>query len=493
MLLAFVIEFLRWQEWMKMMSEKQRLHPAAIFSTLINTFKQLIFTIGIWYFALDASLIYFVAGTCAIILVALLFSILSWYKYTYRVEDEELRIEYGIFVRKKRYISKNRIQSIDLTQSVVHRIFKLAKVNIETAGSGTGTEASLKAVKLPVGAALREELKTLQKTNLQQDEFIEETEQNQLSKKITTKRLFLAGTTSGSIGIIFIIMSVIFSDLDKFIPDDYYENTFQTLISFSIIIITVLVIILLLLLWLIGIAGTMIKYGNFTITKNKDELFITRGLLEKKQTTIPLKRIQAVGIDESILRQPFGYVSVYAEVAGGSIKKGEDYSTILFPIMKRTEIANFLNKFLPDYLSERNDLIALPKQAKKFYIVRSTIILIVAMITMLFFIPQFIWAPIILLLISLYVGLLRYKDAGFRINQDQLTLRFRNINRKTVILFHKRIQSFEKKQHLFQRKASVATVEASIVSTSGTGTHYRIKDLAVDDVMDLADWYSYRD
>lgn len=475
-----------------MMSEKQRLHPAAIFFTLIKTFKEIIFTIGIWFFALkDSSLVFFVIGTCAIILVALLFSILSWYKYTYRVEDGELRIEYGIFVRKKRYISKNRIQSIDLTQSVVHRIFKLAKVNIETAGSGTGTEASLKAVKLPVGKTLRVELKTFEK--LQQHESIEKTEPNQRSETITTKRLFLAGTTSGSIGIIFIIMSVIFSNLDQYIPDNYFENAFQTLASFSIIIIAVLVIVFLLLLWLVGIAGTMIKYFNFTVTKNKDELFITRGLLEKKQTTIPLKRIQAVGIDESILRQPFGYVSVYAEVAGGSIEKGEDYSTILFPIMKRTEVDNFLKKFLPDYVSERNDLIGLPKQARRFYIVRSTFLSIMVVIAMLFIIPQFIWAPIVLLLISLYVGLLRYKDAGFQINQDQLTFRYRIINRTTVILFHKRIQSFERKQDPFQRKALVATVEISIASTSGTGTHYKIKDLAVDDVMDLADWYSYRD
>ncbi|ASK64274.1 hypothetical protein CFK37_03215 [Virgibacillus phasianinus] len=476
------------------MSEKRRLHPAAILFTIVKMFKELIFTIGVGFFAFkEEGMAYFIIGGSALVIIALSFGILSWYRYTYRVEDEELRIEHGIIIRRKRYISKNRIQSIDLTQNVVHRLFKLVKVNIETAGSGMGSEASLKAVKLKTGEALREELKTAKKAATIESADAEQMEQDFPSETITKRRLFVAGTTSGSIGIIFIIFSVVFSDLDQFIPDSYYENTFNTIIGFSIIIITILVLALLLLLWLLGIAGTMIKYGNFTITKHPDELLITRGLLEKKQTTIPLRRIQAVGINESIIRQPFGYVTVYAEVAGGSIQKGEDFSTILFPIMKRTEVDDFLTKLLPEYVSERNKLKGLPAQAKTFYLVRSSMLLMLVAIAMLFLFPQFIWAPIIVLLLCMYIGLLRYKDAGFRIDGERLTLRSRVINRKTIILFHKRIQSFESKQYWLQKRASVATLKASIVSSFGAGTHYKIKDLSVDDAMEIADWYSFRD
>lgn len=477
-----------------MMSEKRRLHPAAIFFTLVKTFKELIFTIGIWFFTLNEfGLTFFVIGICVIILVVLLFNVLSWYCYTYRVEEEELRVEYGILIRKKRYISKNRIQSIDLTQSIIHRLFKLVKVNIETAGSGTGAEASLKAVRLSVGEELREELKLVHKENPQMGGVTNEAEPKQPSQKITIKRLFLAGTTSGSIGVIFIIISALASDFSDYIPDDFYDNTVQTIISFGIMISAILSIVWLLLLWLVGIAGTMIKYGHFTISKNQDELLITRGLLEKKQTTIPLRRIQAVEVNESILRQPLGFVTLHAVIAGGSVEKGEEASTILFPIMKRSEVDDFLNRFLPGYVSKRNDLIGPPKQAKLFYVFRSSIVLLLAIIAIACLIPQFFWVPILVLFICFYVGLLRFKDAGFRMDGKQLTLRYRVFSRTTVILSHKRIQSFQRKQHVFQQKASVATVEASIVSTSDAGKHYKIKDLAIDDVLNLADWYSYRE
>src|SRR5690625_7614128 len=96
-----------------------------------------------------------------------------------------------------------------------------------------------------------------------------------------------------------------------------------------------------------GIAGTIIKYGNFTIIKKEEELFITRGLLEKKELTIPLKRIQAIRIEESVIRQPFGYVTVHAEVAGGT-KVNRDGISVFFPILKAGAVECLLDSLL-DY------------------------------------------------------------------------------------------------------------------------------------------------
>src|SRR5690606_39347729 len=60
---------------------------------------------------------------------------ISWLRYTYRVEDMELRIEYGLFVKKKRYIPFDRIQSLDFSEHILHRPFGLVKVKVETARS----------------------------------------------------------------------------------------------------------------------------------------------------------------------------------------------------------------------------------------------------------------------------------------------------------------------------------------------------------------------
>ncbi|MFD1362004.1 PH domain-containing protein [Lentibacillus salinarum] len=477
------------------MSEAKRLHPAAIIFNLITTVRQFLFAIILGFITFrNESLFYFVLILAGLLVIFTVISVVIWYRFTYRIADDELRIEYGVFIRKKRYISKNRIQSIDLTSGVIHRLLNLTKVQIETAGTGTDAEASLSAVKLAEGEALRQELKSRGAEPLVDDDSTDDAaEQRSPSSTIRFKRLFIAGTTSGSIGVIMALAATAFSQVEQFIPERFYESTMQWIIGLSIIIIAVMTILVLLLLWLFGIAGTIIKYGKFTITRNEHELFITRGLLEQKQVTIPLKRIQAVGIQESIIRQPLGYVTVFAEIAGGSMDKGEDFSSILFPIMKRDEVDDFLATFLPDYAGLQQDLTPLPKRARKFYVLRATPPFLLLLVAVGIFIPSFTWIPLILLLAGgLGLGWLRHRDGGFQLEGMRLTIRYRMLSRNTIIMYHKRIQAFEKKQHKLQKLQNLATTSFSIVGTMGAGKHFTIKDLDVTQTDELSDWYSYR-
>ncbi|WP_245975475.1 PH domain-containing protein [Oceanobacillus chungangensis] len=472
-----------------MMSKEQRLHPAAILFNLMKGLKEMVFLIILGFFTFrDSGLLYYILAIVAIIVLGLVSSFLSWYRYTYRIENEELCIEYGVFIRKKRFISKNRIQSIDLTQGVLHRIFKLTKVQIETAGSGDGAEASLQAVKFAEGERLQNELKNGITVVIEQNDD----EPEHPTSTISFKRLFLAGSTSGSLGIILAILGGGLSEIEQFIPEQFFETTVQWIIGLSIFFIAGLAFLVLIIVWLVGIAGTMIKYGNFTITKHHEELFITRGLLEKKQITIPLKRIQAIGIEESILRQPLGYVTVFAEVAGGTSGKGEDAATVLFPIMKQEEVASFLAEFLPDYAIKEEEWTGLPKRALKYYLLRSSIFFLLASIAVFYFFPKFSLLPVLLLLVFIYLGHLRYKDAGYQVKGEQLLLRYRLFSKKTMIMYHNRIQSFEKKQHIVHRKQKLGNMHVSIIGKMG-GAHFYLKEFDVESIDHLSDWYSYRD
>src|SRR5699024_11837534 len=93
----------------------------------------------------------------AFLLILLITSFFSWLRHTYRVEDGELRVEKGIFIRKKSYISINRIHKIDFTANVLHRILKLVQVNVDTAAGGSGVR--LTDIKLPYGGQVTHALK----------------------------------------------------------------------------------------------------------------------------------------------------------------------------------------------------------------------------------------------------------------------------------------------------------------------------------------------
>lgn len=63
---------------------------------------------------------------------------------------------------------------------------------------------------------------------------------------------------------------------------------------------------------------------------------ISRGIIEKHQVTIPLRKIQAIKIKENIIRQLFGFVTVSIVSAGGGDREKEEGAlTILFPMIHK--------------------------------------------------------------------------------------------------------------------------------------------------------------
>lgn len=475
-----------------MMSKKLRLHPTAIFFHLIFFIRQFFFPIVAAFIAFrGVSFFIFILILLGIFLAILFVSFLSWYRFTYQVGETELKIEHGVFIRKKRYISKNRIQSIDFTASIFHRMLGLVKVQIETASSGEGAEASLSAIKKDQAEWIREQLRVdredVSTHGDTENNLLKETKPTQIS----FGRLFIAGSTSGSIGVLLGILLVGISKIEQFIPDDIYSESIALIISLSIVFIVFLAIILLLVLWLIGIAGTMIKYGNFTISKQADELYVTRGLIEKRQLTIPLKRIQAIGVKENLLRQPLGFVTIFAVVAGGSLDEGEDFP-ILFPLLKRSEVEPFLSTYLPDYKDIPTPTIKIPKRARKFYLLRSSFLFLVLSFVIGYFFPQLTLIPAVLLILSLFLGYLRYKDGGYHIENKRLMIRYRLFSKVTMMMYQKRIQSMEKRKHKIQAIQQLATNKISLIGSLGIGTHYTLKDLQDEDANQLLDWYSYR-
>lgn len=468
-----------------MMSDVKRLHPATIILNVLKEMKGTVYLIFITLITLD--ILYFLLFLLAYALLIGIIGTLSWYRFSYWVTDDALHIEYGIFKRTKRTISKNRIQSIDLTENIVHRIFKLVRVQIETASSGMEAEASLAAVSLDEGEALRAELKYKQVNDESGD--IEE-EDKSVKKVITTKQLLLAGITSGGVGIILSFMFIALIELEELIPENVYDYTFSWFVSTSLVTIILLVLMILFVVWLLSVGLTFIRNGKFTIKIEDNELLITRGLIEKIQLTIPLHRIQAIGVEENIFRQPFGYASIHAEVAGGSTSGNEGASTMLFPLMHKREVPEFIEQFVPGFSwnPEQVEWVKPPKKALKFYLFRSGIAFLIMSFVVLYFFPNYSWITFIILALMLGRGWLSYKDAGFYVNDNRLLLRYRKLKRVTVMLYHKRVQAFEKEQNPLQRKDYLTTMKVSILSNLG-GKHYQIKEVDEGKVNQLSDFY----
>lgn len=464
----------------------KRIHPADTIFSFLKTIKETIIGLGIGALAMiRQSPTYALIFIGAFLLLLLISSFFSWLRHTYRVEEGELRVEKGIFVRKKSYISINRIHKIDFTANVLHRILKLVQVNVDTAAGGSGV--TLTALRLEDAENLRHALK-----RGQTEEVLGEAEKEKViypDKGISWKHLILAGMTSGSAGFLMLGGLVLFSQVQQFIPDAAYEQAVDYVIQFSIVFIIVMFFLGLIILWLVGTLGTILKFGNFTIEKRPEELFIKRGLLETKELTIPYDRIQSIEVEQSILRKPLKFSRVIA-VTAGSTDNLKEANPVIFPLLRNKDVEPFLEMFVPEYSGMDETLIPLDKKGLKYYMFKYAFVFILAFIPVVYFFPTYSWIPGVLIVLALLFGRMKFKDAGYMIDgKRMITCNWNKLTKYRTVVYKRRVQVYEKHQHKLQQMEKMATADFSMI---GLGAQITLRHLKDEDANLIADWYSRR-
>ncbi len=469
------------------MSEPRRQHPVAAVTSTLRTLRELLIPI-ILIFLFGGrgedgffSNPYYITTFLTFITAA---GIVQWMRYTYRVEDNELRIEYGLIVRKRSYIPRHRIQVIDISSGILQRMFGLVSLNVQTAGGGT-PEAKINAL-------TREEAQWIKDTlSKQEDTDAETADEESTGPKEAPKpdyslswnKLFLAGTTSGSFGIALSIVGTIFAQMNVVVDDDALIDIVESFAGSDTTFFILAGIGLIFIAWMLSIIGTVLSYANFEVYRRKNELLITRGLFEKKQITIPYSRIQAVRIQEGILRQPIGYCTLYVDNAGFGEESGQ--SAVLFPLIKRELADDFIRVMVPDY-SRDIDFTTPPKRAIRRYIIR-TLIPFGFLIGLLYWLFSFGHWPLLFIPVAVGLGWMRYRAAAAGKDDDTVKIRYRNLAKTTAIVKRFRIQSATGWDNWFQRRRDLKSLTINIAS-SDTGASFSALDFEADQVLEYVEW-----
>ncbi|MGM7684381.1 PH domain-containing protein [Cytobacillus sp. Hm23] len=483
------------------MFEKRRLHPISALLSIISFIKSLIIPIIVFFFigsgddGMILSYVKFISFGVGFIGV-LVAGFLYWYSYTYRVEDGELRIEHGVFIKKKRYIPIEKIQTFDISQGVLHRLFKLVKVRVETAGGGKEAEAELTAITSIESRQLERAL--MEQTAQQFEEQMEEEHTHSLAEegkdkvlfnyKVSTKELLIAGSTSGGIGVVLSAIIAFFSQFEELIPYEIIVNRFEQYLNLGPLLVIITAMFAIFIAWVIAFINTMLKYGNFTIEKYENELVIIRGIIEKRKVTVPLGRIQAIRISENIIRQPLGFATVFVEIAGASTDMESGMSTMLFPIIKKKKLAKLINEILVDYhipISKTK----LPKRSLIRYMLRSIYPVTIIVVPMVIFLRPWGYASILLFVVAMVFGYVKYRGAQWSLDEKQLFMQFRTIGKTTVLMQRKKIQACTMQQSYFQKRKSLCTITSSIKS-SASGKHFNMIDMEFFEGRAVHEWYS---
>lgn len=462
----------------KKMSEFRRQHPIAAVARALALIKGNLVTIIVLLVVGsrggEASVIWWIGGG---FLTLLVLGVVSWWRFQYKIEDGEMHIKRGLFVRQNMYLTRDRVQVIDITAGVLQRMFGLVKVEIKTAASSS-REATIDAISRADAEIITEKLK--KKNGTAGD--LQDTEEPAAEKQARTfhlpgKNLLVAASTSGSFGIALSVIGTIFSQAEPLISENEIYEWFMSVIpaETDLFLIITVVGLLILFAWLMSFFGTLFSYGDFSLTVFSDELLITRGIFEKKRITIPFNRIQAIWIMEGVLRQPFGYCSVHLESAGYGDSKGNG-SILLFPLIKKHKLDPFLEKIVPEYIKSAPAQKP-PLRAMRRYIFKSLLISVpvIAGLWWLFDASLWIW---ILLIPAAFWGWLRYRDASIGWDYDNIMISFRNLAKTTAVIKKTRAQDLDIEQSWIQKFRNLISVNLHVAS-GDQGRSFSVKELEV--------------
>lgn len=472
-------------------------HWTYIFSKLITIVRDMMFLIIIcfvkfpWYY------------TFAVAMCIIVYAILNWTNIKFYIKENVLVIEEGILSRKKREIPLSKISTVDTTQTIIDRIFNTSTLKVDSGAVGAGDQEVKAVLNKNTAAALKEVLSQGKMEATDDSIEVEDNIDRKNVKKIkaSSKDIILYALTRNKLAW-FLGAYVFLSQLLDFVSDKYIDKFSEKAsemagqvhqsfftgksIFFMIAIVLLGVILMYMIASILVIIIEIIRYNGFELSRDDKKVTVEYGLLTKKKYAFPIKKIQGIKLNQTILQQLFGIYTIEGIVIGyGDI---EDKNSVIYPIANKKIKAEVIANIFGDIKFTGN--IEKPKKKHVLrFIFKRTIIM-----SLIVFAVAYILASIplvtrgivgaILILSQIILGYINFKNTAIEINEDMLVMSSGSLKKVTHIIKQDSVQSIGKKETIFQRPAKLCTIIVDIC-TNTFGETVTVKNLDKDLIVKL--------
>jgi putative membrane protein len=433
-----------------MTSETHRLHVAAAIEQAIKALSDVAVPL----------LIGLVAGGRHSSTSAILFGLLGvgaaagigiarWQATTYRVTERALHFRSGVFSPDETVVPIDRVQAVDTIAGPIQRLFGVSGLQVQTSGGGEQAEVVLSALSDDRARELRAALG-----------HADEAEQTQRRRRLTMGGLLVTALTAPQLGVVLPVVGGLFGLLQNGLVGES-ETWIRSVNSVHEIVLVGLG--LLLAAWLLSFAGSVVAFSGFEIQRADQRLRIRRGLLQRRAVSVPVARVDGVQVVESVLRRPFGLVTLRLEVT--SLGGRETAQRTLFPLLPRRDVESFLATFLPELAGSLALQQHPPARARRRYVLRPVFGALVLAAASVAVVPEAWPAAPVLVALAVVLGLDAFAAAGLRLDPDdgRVILRARHrAARITLVARRRRLQELGVSRTIFQRRAQLATVSVAV-------------------------------
>jgi putative membrane protein len=452
-----------------MTSEQHRLHPAAIAVLALKALRDaavpiviVVLVRGLDMGALERNAFYLLIGVA----VAALAGFVSWRSTSYAVDERGVHFRSGIVSTKATTVPLNRIQGLDTVAGPVQRLFGVVSLQVQSAGGGRKGEIVLEAV----GPAAVERIRAA--VRAERPELPEAASAPPVAwRRLGRRELVVTALTAGQLGVILPALAGAFQLLSNTVSNERDFEDATRLLPDSTSGWELAVVALALVAWALSAIGSLVSFAGFSVARDGDRLRIRRGLFQRTDAVVPIRRIHAVRVVEGVLRRPFGLATLRLEVAGYAEEASA--ARTLYPLLRRAEVAAFLTELLPELADEPDGLTAPPARAARRYVLPPAVAGLVVGGGACLLVPSASPWPLLLAPLLALNGWWTFQAAGWRLRDGRLAMRSRRLARTTLLTRAARLQQHATAQNPFQRRAGLADLAVAV----GKGGRARVRHL----------------
>lgn len=486
--------------------EPRRLHPSSPVLNLVISLRQLLFPLVFVVLGSGRALL---TGPIAVVALAALvgWRILVWRRFSYRIDHDALRIEQGVFNRQRREVPLRRIQQVDLQRKLRHRVLGVAVVRIDTAGGGSGAEVVLEAIGDDDALALRSALLNrarhadavgVDPSGVDPGTDGRHGDQEPAGGRATggleggwaippvpevvvelgTRQLVLAGVTGSRLaGILPLVGAAfgLFSELPGSISDSLARNVGDRVSTGAVI--PLLVLLALPVVAGLAAATSVLTDHGFTLVRIGHDLHLRRGLLDQREATLSLERIQVLRILDNPVRRRLGLVSVQLQSAGSGSQTDGAVSRLTIPLLPHADLGRLLGQVLPGS-DPRPDLVPAPPAARRRAWVRR-LVPVTLVVAGLIVASRSWWSLLALTMLvpAAFLAEQAFRGLGHAATPSFVFARRGGLFRETVVVPVAKAQSSRLQSSPFQRRVGLATLHLAV---AGRGRTPAVVDGAVN-------------
>jgi len=408
--------------------------------------------------------LYLVLIVAAVVFFSLTGSIISYLKFTYYIKGDHLHIEKGLLRRTTLDVPFERIQTVDFEQNVVHQLFNVVRVNIDSAGS-KGSEISFDALEMNQAQAIRDFILAQKASHKSSEdaEDVQQAEPEELIVHLSMWDLVKIGISQNHLrtaGIIFGFMWALMDNVSQALDMDVFDlltDKAEAFVMGSIIMGLIAIPVFLFISFLYTLIRTVLRDYDLKFTKTSSGFKLVSGLLTRKEKSAHKNKIQIIAWSTNPIRQLFKmyhlklYQAASVDIIGGK--------AISVPGCYQPQIDKTLNTVFPgvgEVVFEQHGIHPLARFrfilfAGLFPCLMFSAVALLAQNYSLFW--AWLYFPL-----SIVMGQLYFRKRKLQLHQDYLIASSGIFGTKHKMLEIYKMQSVKLSQSFYQWRKDLATV-----------------------------------